>query len=124
LSTFSFLQVGVSPIEFQPLPGPEVRASREKTMRRLSFLGTGGQLKCGMPIAECGLKKKIKKIRNPKSAIRNNWADAFSARRPHFRATSLLFRRKENSKIEGSKADGETWKAAKFLTKERSLGNS
>jgi len=24
---------------------------------------------CGMPIAECGLKKKIKKIRNPKSEI-------------------------------------------------------
>jgi hypothetical protein len=31
-----------------------------------------------MPIAECGLKKKTKKIRNPKSAIRNSWADAFS----------------------------------------------
>jgi hypothetical protein len=29
-----------------------------------------------MAIAECGLKKKTKKIRNPKSAIRNNGADA------------------------------------------------
>jgi len=44
------------------------------------------------------LKKKTKKIRNPKSAIRNNWADAFSAQRPCFRATSLLFRRKEKRK--------------------------
>jgi len=32
-----------------------------------------------MPIAECGLKKETKKIRNPQSEIRNVWADAFSA---------------------------------------------
>jgi hypothetical protein len=40
------------------------------------------------------LKKESKKIRNPQSAIRNNWSDAFSAQRPYSRATSLLFRRK------------------------------
>jgi len=54
-----------------------------------------------MPIAECGLKKKAKKIRNPQSEIRNNWADGFFAQRPCFRATSLLFHRKENRKSEG-----------------------
>jgi hypothetical protein len=40
-------------------------------------------------------------FRNPQSAIRNNWADAFSAQRPYFRATSLLFYRKENNRSEG-----------------------
>jgi len=40
------------------------------------------------------------KQKNPKSEIRNNWAAAFSAHRPSFRATSLLFRKKE--KTEGS----------------------
>jgi len=52
-------------------------------------------------MAECGLKKKTQKIRNPKSAIRNNQADAFSAQCPCFRATSLLFRRKGNRKSDG-----------------------
>jgi hypothetical protein len=47
------------------------------------------------------IEKENQKMRNPKSAIRNNWADAFSARRPYFRATSLLFRRKEMKKSEG-----------------------
>jgi hypothetical protein len=71
LLPFTFRQVDVSPIEFQALPGPEARALRAKTMRRASFLGPGGQFKCGMPIAECGLKKKTKKseIRNPQSEI-------------------------------------------------------
>jgi len=39
-----------------------------------------------------GLKKESKN-----SEIRNNWADAFSAQRPYFRATSLLFRKKEKT---------------------------
>jgi len=30
---------------------------------------TGRQFKCGMPIAECGLQKKTKKIRNPQSEM-------------------------------------------------------
>jgi len=46
-------------------------------------------------IVDCGMRIEKGKQKNPKSAIRNNWGDAFSARRPHFRATSLLFRRKE-----------------------------
>jgi hypothetical protein len=54
-----------------------------------------------MSIAECGLKKKSKKIRNPQFEIRNNWADAFPAQRPYSRATSLLFRRKGKEKKEG-----------------------
>jgi hypothetical protein len=61
LTPFIFRQVGVSPIEFQALPGlevPPLAGLREKIMRRLSFLGPGGQLKCGMPIAECGMEKK------------------------------------------------------------------
>jgi len=53
-----------------------------------------------MPFAECGLKKKTKKIRNPKSAIRNNWADAFSAQCPCFRATGLLWSIKKTLKSE------------------------
>jgi len=59
------------PIEYQALPGPKTRALRAKIMRRASFLGPGGHPNCGMPIAECGLKKKSKKseIRNPKSEI-------------------------------------------------------
>jgi hypothetical protein len=44
------------------------------------------------------LKKKNQKIRNPKSAIRNNWAGTFSGQYPCFRATSLFFRRKEKDK--------------------------
>ena len=35
----------------------------------------GRQPNCGIPIAECGLKRKTQKIRNPQSEIRNNWAD-------------------------------------------------
>jgi hypothetical protein len=104
LPTFTFRHVFVSPIEFRPLLGPEARALRAKTMRHGSFSGSGGQFKCGMPIAECGMKKESKKIRNPKPAIRNNWADAFSAQRPCFRATSLLFRRKGNRKSEVGKS--------------------
>jgi hypothetical protein len=54
-------------------------------------------------IAEWGLIKRAKKIRNPKSAIRNHWADAFSAQHPYFQATSLLIGRKEQ---EGREAGG------------------
>jgi hypothetical protein len=58
LPPFTFQQADVSLIEFQALPGPEARALRAKTMRQHSFSGLGGQLKCGMPIAECGMGKK------------------------------------------------------------------
>jgi len=53
--------------------------------------------------ADCGMRieKENQKIRNPQSEIRNNWADAFSAQCPCFRATSLLFRRKGNRKSDG-----------------------
>jgi len=40
-----------------------------------------------------GIEKEESK--NPKSAIRNSWADAFSAQSPYFQATTLFFRRKE-----------------------------
>jgi hypothetical protein len=48
-------------------------------------------------IVDCGMRieKENQKIRNPQSAIRNAWADAFSAQRPCFRAISVPFRRKE-----------------------------
>jgi len=94
LPPFTFGQVGLSPIEFQALPGPEVRALREKTMRRPSFLGPGGRVVLsprtglfvvGAPgrapdgpasklrIVDCRMRieKKAKKseIRNPKSEI-------------------------------------------------------
>jgi hypothetical protein len=52
LPTFTFPQVVVKEIEFQAMPGPEARALRVKTMRRRSFLGPGGQPKCGMWNAE------------------------------------------------------------------------
>jgi hypothetical protein len=45
------------------------------------------------------------KQKNPKSAIRNNWTDAFSAQRPYSRATSLLFRTKGKEK----KGRGASW---------------
>jgi len=48
LPTFTFRQVGARSIEFQALPGPEVRALRAKIMRHASFLGPGGQPKYGM----------------------------------------------------------------------------
>jgi len=121
LSTFTFRQVGVRPIEFQALPGPEARALRAKTMRRVSSLRPGGQFKCGMSIAECGMEKgsENSEFHIPNSELGNaRWArlilrkhgaisesisfpaDAFSAQRPCFRATSLLFSRKGNRKSE------------------------
>jgi len=51
------------------LPGPGARAWAAEIMRHLRFHGTGGHPNCGMPIAECGLKNKTKKIRNPQSEI-------------------------------------------------------
>jgi hypothetical protein len=58
LPTFTFRQVGERWIELQALPGPEARALRAKTMRRPSCLGPGGQLKCEMQSAKCGMPKK------------------------------------------------------------------
>jgi hypothetical protein len=96
LPTFTFRQVGVRPIEFQGLPGQEAGALRGKTMRRIPFLGPGGQIVLSvrtglfgcrgallgarwarltkLRIVDCGMridKEKPKKseIRNPKSEI-------------------------------------------------------
>ena len=104
------------------MPGPKARAFRAKTMRRRSFLGPGGQVflpprtelvRCrgGRPgarwarltklrIVDCGMRvdKEKQKIRNPQSEIRNNWADAFCAKRPCLRATTLFLPSKENPK--------------------------
>jgi hypothetical protein len=43
LTPFSFRQMGVSSIEFQALPGPEVRPLCAKTIRHGPLLGPGGQ---------------------------------------------------------------------------------
>jgi hypothetical protein len=69
------------------------------------------------------LKKKTEKIRNPKSAILNNWADAFSAQRPCFRATSLLFRRKPNRNSEGGQGlpPWDSWAKACTLSLQESV---
>jgi len=112
------LSLGLRWIEFQALPGPEARALRAKTMRRASFPGPGGQFKCGMWSAECGMARtetKNSEFPIPNSefggdrwarlALRRHggvseWnsfpADAFCAQRPCFRATSLPLPRKEN----------------------------
>jgi hypothetical protein len=58
--------MGVSPVEFQALPGPEVGALRGKTIRLGSFLGPGGQLKGGMQNGK--LQKRRKEFRLP------NWS--------------------------------------------------
>jgi len=53
-------------VAFTRVPGPGARAWCSKIMRHPLFHGPGGQFKCGMPIAECGLRKK-----GLKSEIRN-----------------------------------------------------
>jgi hypothetical protein len=80
------------------LPGPEARALRAKIMRQFSFLGPGGPPK--LRIVDCGMRieKENRKIRNPQFEIQNGQADAFSAQRPCFRATTLLFHRNEKNK--------------------------
>jgi hypothetical protein len=50
------------------------------------------------------IEKENQKIRNPKSAIRDTRADDFSAQRPSFRATSLLFRKRERTKVKGARS--------------------
>jgi hypothetical protein len=40
------------------VPGPGARALYSKTMRHFLFHGPGGQFKCGMQSAECGMAKK------------------------------------------------------------------
>jgi hypothetical protein len=71
LPPFTFQKVGVSPVVFQALPGPELRALREKSMRHFSFFGPGGP--SGLRIVDCGMRieKKLKKseIRNSKSEM-------------------------------------------------------
>jgi hypothetical protein len=48
LSTFTYRQIPVNPIEFRAVPGPKTRAFGEKTMRHESFPRSGGQPKFGM----------------------------------------------------------------------------
>jgi hypothetical protein len=90
----------ISSTEFPILPGPKARALRAKTIRQVSFSGSGGQavlslrtevFRCrgarpGTPGARLILRKHggiCEWISSP--------ADAFCAQRPCFRATSLLF---------------------------------
>jgi hypothetical protein len=106
LRLFTFQQLGVSLIEFQALPGPGARALRAKTMRQYSFSGLGGQaiLSPGTGLSRCrgarpGARWARLILRKPDriSGCISFPADAFSAQRPSFRATSLLFRRKEQN---------------------------
>jgi hypothetical protein len=117
LPTFTFRQVGVKAIEFQPLPGPKARALHAKTMRHASFLGPGGQtvLSPGAGVFRC---RSVRSIRldcelGARAARPLLWksgrisgqnsfpADAFCVQRPCFRATSLLFSKKDSQKSEG-----------------------
>ncbi len=124
LPTFTFLRVGVKCTGFQALPGPEARALRAKTMRHASFLGPGGPPK--LRIVECGMRieKENPKIRNPQFEIQNGQADAFSAQRPCFRATSLLFSRKQTRKSEGGQAKGGIGRDLRTFSKIPRLGRA
>ena len=86
------------------MPGREGRAFREKTMRHFSFFGPGGPtlpsarrrlFRCRG--ARLGARYARLILRKPDRISRGNFspADAFSAQRPSFRATSPLIRRKE-----------------------------
>ena len=125
LPPFTFQQVGLSLIEFRALPGPKARALRAKTMRQHSFSGLGGQAvhSPGTGLFRCRGARTSASSAEPPGArwarliLRkpdriSAWisfpADAFSAQRPSFRATSLLFRIKEKKKIEGGQGSGET----------------
>ena len=96
--------------------------ARAKTMRQASVSGAGGQailsLRSGLyrcrgaragarwprltklRIVDCGMRIEKENQKNPKSAIRNDWTDAFSAQPPCFQAASLLFRGRENRESE------------------------
>ena len=104
LPPFIFQQVDLSLIEFRALPGPKARALRAKTMRQHSFSGLGGQ---AVHSPETGLFR-CRGARWARLILRkpdriSGWisfpADAFSAQRPSSRATSLLFRKKERTKV-------------------------
>jgi hypothetical protein len=121
LPTFTFLQVGVKAIEFQALPGPEARALPGKTMRHGSFLDRAGPLPSmvqgGQAIlspaigvfrcrgARPGARAARPILRKPSRISGQNSfpADAFSAQRPCFRATSLVWSRKRTLKVKGGK---------------------
>src|SRR5512139_1855855 len=81
-------------------------------MRQHSFSGLGGQavLSPGKGLFRCkgarpGARWARLFLRKPDRI--SGWisfpADAFSAQRPPFRATSLLFRKKERTKVKGGK---------------------
>jgi hypothetical protein len=66
-------------LAFGRMPNPGARTFCAKIMRRLPFYGPGGQPKCGMPIAECGMEREAKnsEFHIPNSELGN----ARSARR-------------------------------------------
>ena len=109
LPTFTFRQVGLKTIEFQALPGPEAMALRGKTMRHASFLGPGGQVVLCPETGLCRCRGARPAARAARPILRkqsrisgqNSFpADAFSAQRPCFRATSLLLIRQNSHKSE------------------------
>ncbi len=113
MSTFTFRQVGVASTEFQALPGPEARALRAKSMRHAPFLGPGGQAVLSLitGVFRCRGARLGARWARPilrKHGDTSEWisfpADAFSAHRPCFRATSLLFSRKQTRKSEDGQA--------------------
>ena len=110
LPPFTIRQVGRRGVEFQAFPGPEARALRAKTIRRASFPGSGGQavlpprtglLYCRGARLGARWARLIVRKHGGISDSNSFSADAFSVQRPCFRATSLLFQRKENRKSEG-----------------------
>jgi hypothetical protein len=121
LAPLTFRQVSVGPIEFQALPGPEVRLRRTpKIMRHASVLGPGGQavlsprtglFRCRGARSirlDCELGARWARPILRKHGRTSDWisfpADAFCAQRPSFRAPSLLMSRKRNHQSEGKQA--------------------
>jgi hypothetical protein len=117
LPTFNFRQVGIRPVEFQVLAGPEAGALRGKTMRRASFFGPGGQAVFsrvpgwsdgGAPGLSVSSAEPMARLILRKDGAISEWisfpTDAFSAQRPCFQARSLLLSRKENCRGESKQA--------------------
>jgi len=107
----TFHQVYAGLIEFRALPGPEARALRAKIMRQHSSSGLGGQavlcprtglFRCRGARPKARWARLILRKPNRLSVWISFPADAFSAQRPSFRATSLFFRGKERNQEEGA----------------------
>jgi hypothetical protein len=96
-----FRQVGVWPVDFQALPGPEGRAFREKTMRRFLFPRPGGQvilpprtrlIHCRSPAGRPMRPPCTSTVQGPPhpAEAREDLRSQFFSRRCFFRATPLL----------------------------------